>query len=84
LPFAVPDHPLVAARQESIEREGRNAFYEYSLPEAILRFRQGCGRLIRSRDDRGIIVILDNRVLTTRYGRAFIESLPECPLHTDC
>ncbi|MDT8391079.1 MAG: helicase C-terminal domain-containing protein [Lentisphaeria bacterium] len=82
LPFAVPDHPLVAARQEKIEAEGRNAFYEYSLPEAILRFRQGCGRLIRSRDDKGIIVILDNRVLTTRYGKAFLESLPPCKVHT--
>lgn len=83
LPFAVPDHPLVAARQEQIEREGRNAFYEYSLPEAILRFRQGCGRLIRSRADKGIIVVLDNRVLTTRYGRGFLESIPQCPVITD-
>ncbi len=83
LPFAVPDHPLVAARHEAIECEGRNAFWEYSLPEAVLRFRQGCGRLIRSRDDRGIIVVLDNRVLTARYGRAFLDSLPECPLVTD-
>lgn len=83
LPFAVPDHPLVAARQEKIEEEGGNSFYDYALPEAILRFRQGCGRLIRSTDDKGIIVILDNRVLTTRYGQAFLESLPACPLITE-
>jgi ATP-dependent DNA helicase DinG len=84
LPFSVPDHPLVAARQELIERRGGNSFYDYSLPEAILRFRQGCGRLIRSRDDSGIIVVLDGRILSTRYGRAFLESLPQCPVNTDC
>ena len=67
---------------QKIEREGKNAFFEYSLPEAILRFRQGCGRLIRSREDKGIIVVLDTRVVTTRYGKAFLESLPPCPVHT--
>lgn len=78
LPFQVPDHPLMQARQELIERRGGRAFWEYSLPEAILKFRQGFGRLIRSRTDHGIVVVLDNRVLTTGYGKAFLESLPNC------
>lgn len=78
LPFAVPDHPLVAARQELIEERGGKAFFEYTLPEAVLRFRQGIGRLIRSRDDRGIIVILDNRVIKTGYGKTFLKSIPDC------
>jgi DNA polymerase-3 subunit epsilon/ATP-dependent DNA helicase DinG len=74
LPFAVPSDPIVAARSETFE----DAFNEYSLPEAILRFRQGFGRLIRTQYDRGIVAILDRRVLTKRYGRMFIESLPGC------
>ncbi len=78
LPFAVPDHPLIAARQEKIESEGRNPFWEYSLPEAVLKFRQGCGRLIRGSEDRGIIAILDNRVINAKYGRLFLDSLPGC------
>ncbi len=80
LPFAVPDHPLIEARVESIEARGGNAFMEYSLPEAVLKFRQGVGRLIRRQDDHGIVVILDNRVLTKRYGRIFLNSLPQCPV----
>ena len=74
LPFAVPSDPLVAARSETFE----DPFNEYHLPEAILRFRQGFGRLIRTQSDRGVVVILDRRVLTKQYGKFFIESLPSC------
>jgi ATP-dependent DNA helicase DinG len=80
LPFAVPNHPLVEARLESIARRGGNAFMEYTLPEAVLRLRQGAGRLLRSRRDRGLVTILDSRILTKRYGRIFLASLPRCPL----
>ena len=76
LPFAVPSDPLVAARSETFE----DPFNEYHLPEAILRFRQGFGRLIRTQADRGVVVILDRRVLTKAYGKLFIESLPQCTL----
>jgi len=80
LPFAVPDHPLIEARMEAIEARGGNAFAEFSLPEAVLKFRQGVGRLIRSKTDTGIVVVLDPRVLTKRYGRAFLNALPPCPV----
>lgn len=74
LPFDVPTDPLIAARSEMYE----DSFQEYYLPEAILKFRQGFGRLIRTASDRGVVAILDRRVLTKQYGRLFLESLPQC------
>jgi ATP-dependent DNA helicase DinG len=80
LPFAVPDHPLIEAKLEHIQANGGDPFSEYSLPEAILKLRQGVGRLIRANSDKGIVVILDNRILTRAYGRSFLQALPKCPL----
>lgn len=80
LPFAVPDHPLIEARLEQIEAQGGNPFAEFSLPEAILKLRQGVGRLIRTTTDEGIIALLDSRVVTKHYGRNFLKALPECPV----
>jgi ATP-dependent DNA helicase DinG len=80
LPFAVPDHPLIEAKLELIQERGGDPFTEYSLPEAILKFRQGIGRLIRTTTDRGIAVVLDNRIVTKPYGKAFLQALPKCPV----
>jgi ATP-dependent DNA helicase DinG len=80
LPFAVPDNPLIEARLEEIEKRGGDPFAEYSMPEAILKLRQGVGRLIRTAADEGMVVILDSRVVTKNYGRAFLKALPECPV----
>ncbi len=73
IPFAVPSDPIVSARSETFD----NAFFQYSIPQAILMFRQGFGRLIRTQQDRGAVVILDRRVTSKRYGQAFLDSLPE-------
>jgi ATP-dependent DNA helicase DinG len=76
LPFAVPSDPIFSARSETYE----DAFNQYSLPDSILRFRQGFGRLIRTRTDRGVVVCLDRRIISKRYGQAFVDSLPKCTL----
>ena len=78
LPFSVPDQPLLEARLEDIRRRGGVPFTEYQLPEAVLKLKQGFGRLIRSQRDRGMVVILDPRVKTKPYGKLFLESLPDC------
>lgn len=78
LPFAVPNHPVVESRIEQIQSRGGNAFMEFQVPEAILKFRQGVGRLIRTKTDKGIVVILDSRVVSKPYGRRFLDSLPKC------
>jgi ATP-dependent DNA helicase DinG len=77
LPFAVPSDPVVAARVKSIDAEGGNAFYQYQVPAAVITLKQGFGRLIRSLQDRGLLVLLDNRILKKAYGKVFLESLPD-------
>ena len=78
LPFSVPQEPVVEARVEAIQRRGGNPFIEYSVPQAVIRFKQGFGRLIRTRTDRGSIMIFDRRILEKKYGRIFLDSLPPC------
>ena len=80
IPFSVPSHPLIESRLEQIEKVGGNPFLEYSVPEAVLKLRQGVGRLIRSASDKGFVVILDNRILRMKYGKAFIRALPPAPV----
>jgi DNA polymerase-3 subunit epsilon/ATP-dependent DNA helicase DinG len=78
LPFAVPTDPVFAARSEAYE----DPFRQYAVPQAILRFKQGFGRLIRSKTDRGIVAVLDRRILTRSYGKTFLNSLPACTVRT--
>lgn len=80
LPFAPPDQPIVQARSEQIEQQGKSSFFEYSLPQAIIRFKQGFGRLIRTTNDRGVVFVFDRRIETTRYGKRFVSSLPQVPV----
>lgn len=82
LPFTFPDRPLYEARLDHIRQSGGNPFFDYQVPDAILRLRQGFGRLVRSQRDKGIVVLLDPRVVTKRYGRQFLDSLPKCNLET--
>lgn len=77
LPFKVPTEPIIEARAEAIEKAGGDAFYDYSLPMAVIKFKQGFGRLIRSRNDRGAVIIFDSRVVTKSYGQVFLQSLPD-------
>ena len=76
LPFAVPSDPVVAARSEDVRNKGGNAFRDYHVPQAALALKQGFGRLIRAANDRGVLVLLDNRIIRLPYGRVFFESLP--------
>lgn len=76
LPFAVPNDPVVAARINSINEDGGNAFFDFQVPAAVIALKQGFGRLIRSLNDRGLLVLLDNRIIRQRYGRVFVNSLP--------
>jgi len=83
LPFSVPDDPMVEARGEKLREAGRDPFRDDALPEAVLRFRQGIGRLIRRLDDRGVLVVGDGRLATASYRRAFLEALPVSPRRTE-
>jgi ATP-dependent DNA helicase DinG len=83
LPFAVPSDPVVAARVKAIDASGGNAFFDYQVPSAVITLKQGFGRLIRSLHDRGLLVLLDNRILKKQYGRIFVESLPKYSRTTD-
>ncbi len=77
LPFKVPTQPIIEARVEAIEKAGGDAFLQYSVPMAVIKFKQGFGRLIRSREDKGVVVVFDRRIVTKRYGRVFLQSLPD-------
>ncbi len=81
LPFQPPDHPVYKAKSDALKSEGKNAFMELSLPNAVIRFKQGFGRLIRSSHDRGIVMVCDDRLMKAKYGKYFIDSIPSIPIH---
>jgi ATP-dependent DNA helicase DinG len=83
LPFAVPNDPVVGARIKAIDEDGGNAFFEYQVPSAVISLKQGFGRLIRSLHDRGLLCLLDNRILKKQYGKVFLSSLPDYARTTD-
>lgn len=83
LPFAPPNHPVWAGRADQLKKQGRNPFMSLSLPQAVIQFKQGVGRLIRRQDDRGVIVVFDTRIIESRYGRAFLQSLPPFRVEAD-
>ncbi len=78
LPFAVPDSPPVEAKMERLLASGENPFWGYQIPEAVIRFKQGFGRLIRSSTDRGVVAVFDSRIIHKSYGKIFLKSIPEC------
>jgi ATP-dependent DNA helicase DinG len=83
LPFAVPSDPVVSARVTAVRESGGNPFYDYQIPQAALALKQGFGRLIRSRSDRGVLALLDNRITKQRYGQVFFDSLPDYSFTTE-
>jgi len=78
LPFRVPTEPIIEARVEYMENQGLNSFTDYSVPVAVLKFKQGFGRLIRTRTDKGAVLVLDKRLISKFYGKYFLNSLPDC------
>ena len=78
LPFAVPSHPLIQGRIEMMRQKGQNPFMDYQLPMAIIKFKQGFGRLIRNKTDTGMVVVLDSRIVKKYYGRRFLDAIPRC------
>jgi ATP-dependent DNA helicase DinG len=83
LPFAVPSDPVIAARVDAVRENGGNPFYDYQVPQAALALKQGFGRLIRSKSDRGVLALLDNRITKLKYGQVFFDSLPSYSFTTD-
>lgn len=83
LPFAPPDQPVQKSMDQRLKQEGKNAFMEKSLPQAIIRFKQGFGRLIRSSSDRGVVIVCDQRLMEAKYGKHFLSSLPDIPVVYD-